>query len=274
MKKKKRKSELDFDELNRLDYFEPMQISKDDKQRRRDLSGFLIDAFLYFFMTFETHKAHNALLTRDAYARMLGDKVSDAVSKVTGIDGYMSDHIKEMSREVVDTTFKNEIKPDHADKPKSDSHIDSPLLSLSEHQEKPIKFPDVRRITPPEPSVPPLSGGSNDNKADSDSSEDKKETSDYWLSYRRAEDIAKSEANTFLNYTDYLDAVNSGKTKKTWLTMLDDKVRPTHDEVEGLTIGIDELFYVGDSQMKFPHDLSESPNPKEVIGCRCSVEYS
>lgn len=270
MKRKgKKKSELDFDELNRLDdYYEPMQISKDDKQRRRELSGFLLDAFLYFFMTFETHKTHNALLTKDAYARMLGDRVSDAVSKVTGIDGYMSDHIKEMSKEVVNTTFKNE-KGD-ADKNPA-SHIDKPL-SLSDSEHPNMNMNEMRRITPPEPSESPIdkSGGSNDNKADKES----QETSDYWLSYRRAEDIAKSEANTFLNYTDYIDAVNSGKTKKTWLTMLDDKVRPTHDEVEGLTIGIDELFYVGDSQMKFPHDLSESPNPKEVIGCRCSVEYS
>ena len=229
---RKKKSKLIFDELNRLeDYFEPMAISVSDKERRRELADLLTDAFLYFFSVYEVHVKYNRLLEKAMYEQLLADKVSDAVSKVTGIDSYMSDHIREMAKEVVNTTYKNA--------PHNPS--DSPKATTS----------DGFLLT---------------NNANSSESE-------YWLSYRRADDIAKTETNTFLNYTDYLDAKDRGYTKKTWLTMLDTKVRNTHEEIEGQTIGIDEYFTVGNSLMRFPHDLSGSPDPKEVINCRCAVDY-
>lgn len=251
-----KKSKLQYDELNVLDiYYEPMQIAKSDKARRKELAGLLTDAFLFFFATFEVHQEHQSVLTKQLYQQLLADKIADAVSQVTGIDSYMSSHIKEMSKEVVNTTFKN------ADKTPTSQEVSAKDVDAARR----IPLSSVSGLyTPPRPSdSPSLSGGL--------SSQEK--SGSYWLSYDRAEDIAKSEANTFLNYTDYLDAKESGKTKKTWLTMLDDKVRQTHSEVEGQTIGIDEMFTVGDSLMKFPHDLSESPNPSEVIGCRCAVEY-
>ena len=266
---------LDFDEIHALDaldlYYEPMQISQDDKQRRRELAEFLADAFLFFFATFEVHREHQSFLSKQVYADMLADRISDAVTKVTGIDSYMSDHIREMSKQVVDTTFdkankaipssSSESGPNNTNKPlEKNPTIDSTL-------------DETRHITPQYRTeslgFPSFPEDSNQDNPDSDAIDD----GSYWLSYRRAEDIGKSEANTFLNYTDYVDAKASGKTKKTWLTMLDNKVRQTHSEVEGQTIDIDAMFYVGDSLMRFPHDLSESPNPKEVIGCRCSVEY-
>ena len=244
---------LKFDEINSIQlYYEPMQISKDDKERRIELAELLTDAFLMFFSTYEVHQKHQSMLTKAIYAQYLADRVSEAVTKVTGIDSYMSDHIKEMSRQVVNTTFE---KTEAKDREQSKADLSRTDRIATPYYE-PLDSPDSE-----------ISNGSPlMDMPDSDS--------DYWLSFKRAEDIAKSESNTFLNYTDYLDAKNSGKTKKTWLTMLDDKVRETHSEVEGQTIGIDESFTVGDSLMKFPHDLSESPNPREIIGCRCSVEYS
>ena len=252
------KHKVRFDELNSLepdiDYFEPMQISKYDKDRRRELSDYLTDAFLFFFTTFEVHKAHQSVLTKQLYQRLLADRISEAVAKVTGIDSYMSNHIKDVSREVVNTTFKNvETTLTSSPNPSGDSNS---YISPIQHPNSP---------------TPQTSDGFISNSNDDSQSED---SNSYWLSYRRAEDIAKSEANTFLNYTDFVEAKDSGATKKTWLTMLDDKVRNTHEEVEGQTIGIDEPFTVGNSLMKFPHDLSESPDPKEVINCRCAVEYS
>ena len=47
----------------------------------------------------------------------------------------------------------------------------------------------------------------------------------------------------------------------------------SHEEAEGQTIGIDEYFQIGNSQLLFPHDWSASPDPKETINCRCAVEY-
>ena len=267
--RKKKPSNLIFDELHSLEsYYEPMQIDIDSKSRRRELADLLIDAFLFFFSTYEVHRQHDSILTKQLYARLLADQVSDAVSKVTGIDSYMSDHIREMSKQVVNTTFEKENNVGPQEPP------DAPLkITIAHNADKTHSTSQYTELSDTSSVIENdvnahISGGSLNNDADSGNNED------YWLSYRRAEDIAKSEANTFLNYTDYVDAKNSGKTKKTWLTMLDDKVRTTHSEIEGRTIGIDEMFYVGNSLMKFPHDLSESPDPKEVIGCRCSVLYS
>lgn len=255
---------LGFDELHQLesdypDYFEPMAIGADDKNRRRELSELLTDALLYFFSVFEVHQQYNQMLERALYEQLLVDKISDAVSQVTGIDGYISKHIRELAVDVVGTTYKNtEIRqtPHKSIETRSNSNsFDEPLSKTALLSE--------REGEPGLPSLP----------SDSSTSPDNAEGSEYWLSFKRAENIAKSEANTFLNYTDYLDHKEQGYTKKTWLTMLDPKVRDTHEEVEGQTIGIDESFVVGNSYMKFPHDLSESPDPKEVINCRCAVEY-
>ena len=96
----------------------------------------------------------------------------------------------------------------------------------------------------------------------------------YYLSYDRAFRLAASEANTVENYSDYADALSSGKTQKTWLTEQDERVRPTHAIVDGKTIGISEFFRVGSANMRFPHDiLYASDHPEELINCRCSIAY-
>ena len=278
--------EIDFDEFNSLDiYYSPMQIDIGSKKRRKELANYLIDAFLFFFSAFEVHQQYNQLLQQQLYQQLLADKISDAVTKVTGIDSYMSSHIKEMSREVVNTTFKNATKDEAQVKPVLDSPSKSPREEHSHSTKNQNINPngasaDNVRSNPASltlidhHSKEPLdSPTKNTSSGSTHQNQNQSQDGSYWLSYKRAEDIAKSEANTFLNYTDYVDAKDSGYTKKRWLTMLDDKVRQTHTEVEGDTVGIDELFHVGNSQMRFPHDLASSPDPKEVIGCRCAVEY-
>lgn len=271
MKVKRVKHEVIFDELNSLnsleEYYRPMQLDIGSKERRMELAALLTDAFLFFFSTFEVHKAYNNVIERQLYQRLLADKVSEAVTKVTGIDSYMSNHITEMSREVVNTTFKNTEKAKKAEKVEKVKSGNSPT-SVKTSASNDISTPTSLIYNPHDgASESPYTN------QQSDAPTHLEDNYGYWLSYERAEDIAKSEANTFLNYTDYADAKDRGYTKKRWLTMLDDKVRQTHSEVEGDTIGIDEVFQVGNSQMRFPHDLASSPDPKEVIGCRCAVEY-
>lgn len=59
---------------------------------------------------------------------------------------------------------------------------------------------------------------------------------------------------------------------KTWQTMLDDRVRDTHDYLEGMTIPVNRRFYTydGDSA-RYPGDFS---NPANVINCRCRISLS
>lgn len=261
-----------FDELNRLeeDYFEPMAISADDKARRRELAGLLADVFIYFFALYDVHRQHDSLLDKARYEQLLSNTISDAVSKVTGIDAYISNHIRTLSKEVVETTIEHVDKQDlhvRQDSPTFDDHF----IALDAYDES--------------LGTTPLSISTSDShfqdeemliNADEDEVEEIIEdnaTANYWLSVRRAINIAQNESNTFLNYTDFMDAKDRGCTQKSWMTMMDDRVRDTHEEAEGELVGIDDYFIVGNSEMRFPHDLSLSPDPKEVINCRCSVEY-
>ncbi len=65
-------------------------------------------------------------------------------------------------------------------------------------------------------------------------------------------------------------AAKKGQTK-TWVTMGDDRVRDTHQEVEGETRGIDEPFSIGGG-MQFPGD-PKGPG-EETVGCRCTLLIS
>ena len=95
----------------------------------------------------------------------------------------------------------------------------------------------------------------------------------YWTSPERAMLIGENEANSFDNYSEYREAKASGKTRKKWITELDDKVRLTHEIAEGQTVDIDGLFLIGDSLMRFPMDTMYDADPREIVNCRCSVVY-
>lgn len=97
---------------------------------------------------------------------------------------------------------------------------------------------------------------------------------EYYLSKDRAMFISECEANTLLNYKEYIDAIKAGKTHKTWKDIGDKRERRTHLEVGGTTIPIREPFAVGDSLMLFPKDSSLGASSKEIVNCRCSIQYS
>lgn len=85
---------------------------------------------------------------------------------------------------------------------------------------------------------------------------------------------AENSANDVLNYEEYKKAVAEGKTKKKWITEKDSKVRRTHREVDGKTIGIKEKFNVGGVEMRFPKDYEYAEAfPQETVNCRCRVKY-
>lgn len=55
---------------------------------------------------------------------------------------------------------------------------------------------------------------------------------------------------------------------KRWNTMLDERVRDQHMELEGQTVGIDDLFYIGDDSAYAPGGFSL---PENNINCRCWI---
>ena len=91
-----------------------------------------------------------------------------------------------------------------------------------------------------------------------------------WLGRERANLIALNEANWKWNNEEYFDALESKKTK-TWHTALDERVRLTHVGLEGVTIGINEMFNVGGYPARYP--LDSSLPISETANCRCSVSY-
>lgn len=96
---------------------------------------------------------------------------------------------------------------------------------------------------------------------------------EWYLSDDRAIFVAENEANTTFNYLEYKRAVKSGKTKKRWLTMRDRHVRHTHQLVDGKSIGINDVFLVGDSEMFYPKDTTFGASSNEIVNCRCSIKY-
>ena len=82
--------------------------------------------------------------------------------------------------------------------------------------------------------------------------------------------IIETESHRDYN-TGVVDAgLSSGKSaRKTWNTMLDDRVRETHDYLEGMTVDIGDSFYTydGDSAM-YPGGFSL---PENNVNCRCYV---
>lgn len=96
---------------------------------------------------------------------------------------------------------------------------------------------------------------------------------EWYISDDRAMFVAENEANTTFNYLEYKKAIESGKKKKRWITMRDRHVRHTHQLVEGKSIGINDVFLVGDSEMFYPKDTTFGASAREIVNCRCSIKY-
>lgn len=77
----------------------------------------------------------------------------------------------------------------------------------------------------------------------------------------RARRIIETEHHAGFQAVGVEAAAASGRQRKTWRTAGDEKVRPSHRALSGVTIAIDAVFWNG---LSFPSD----PN------CRCWLEFS
>ena len=98
---------------------------------------------------------------------------------------------------------------------------------------------------------------------------------EYFSSGGTGEDIARiaeTESHRIANKAALDTAKYAGATKKTWSTMLDDRVRTDHDYLEGTTVGIDEDFYTWQGYH------APAPGmfgiPEEDCNCRCELLFS
>ena len=84
--------------------------------------------------------------------------------------------------------------------------------------------------------------------------------------------IAETESHRIGNEAAYNAAKAVGATRKTWLTMLDERVRDTHFWLESVSVGISDEFYSYDGDhAPYPGAFGKAENN---INCRCEVKYS
>lgn len=92
------------------------------------------------------------------------------------------------------------------------------------------------------------------------------------LSSTRANVIARTETHGAANYGSQEAAKQTSlPTRKEWLAADDERTRETHRKADGSTVGMNDTFRVGDSDLQFPGDPSGAA--EEVINCRCTLAY-
>ena len=94
-----------------------------------------------------------------------------------------------------------------------------------------------------------------------------------YTSKERAAELAEDETYSAFALEEFIEAVNAGKKHKTWVSKNDEKVRLNHEDVDMLTIPINEYFQVGEDRMRFPHDYING-SPANIAYCRCLCFYS
>lgn len=186
-------------------YFEEMDLSDGEKQKRISFAEKFEDSMLFIFALYLVMKKYNRMNEKYLISQVQS-KYSEIVSEYMETDKYMEDYIEEFSKETIDVTKR--------------------------HDEE-----------------------------------------EYFISRDRAILLAENEANTSLNYRQYIDALKKGYKKKIWISERDKSVRVTHREADGMELPIERAFLVGDSLMNFPKDTSMGASSKEIIACRCTVKY-
>ena len=84
--------------------------------------------------------------------------------------------------------------------------------------------------------------------------------------------IAETETHRIANTAALNTAKKAGAKNKTWVTMLDERVRDTHEYLEGMTVGIDEDFYTYDDDHASAPGLFELASNN--VNCRCELVFS
>lgn len=95
----------------------------------------------------------------------------------------------------------------------------------------------------------------------------------YYVSNDRAKLIGENEVNTYFNHQNHLKSKLNGATGKQWDAVMDRATRQSHKDINDTVIGIDDLFNVNGSLMRYPKDRLYGANAGEIINCRCTLTY-
>lgn len=226
-----------FDKLNNMStiWFDKMEISDTEKKRRVDLSLDYCEIIIMLFMLIEGNHP------KESCVDFVEERLKIIAENYIGKDdlALVNDWSRKEAEKVVDITLR------HKD--------DEPEYKLvrtdeggTERVPKTFDMPELEIEIPMD---------------------------EYWTSEERGLLIGIECASNTANFEELDKAMDSGKTRKVWLTEADDRVRKTHEEVHGHDIPITDYFLVGNSYLLFPGDLSRDPEDSEVVNCRCHLEY-
>lgn len=84
--------------------------------------------------------------------------------------------------------------------------------------------------------------------------------------------IMETEMHRDYNEAALATAKRNGATTKTWMTMMDDKVREQHEYLQSMRVGINEDFYTYDGDhASAPGGFESAENN---VNCRCYLMFS
>lgn len=97
---------LSQDEILDIDaYFDEMELSKEEKEKRKEFSESMVDIMLFIFALFSAMRQYDYVNKRYIVSQ-LQSRYSGLVLKYMDIDKVADNYIQKFSKEIVDTTLK------------------------------------------------------------------------------------------------------------------------------------------------------------------------
>lgn len=99
-------NDLSEDEIIDIDaYFDAMELSDEEKEKRKEFSKSMVDTMLFIFALFSVMQEYRYVKT-DFIVTQLQSRYSELVLQYMDIDKMVDDYIQKFSEEIVDTTLK------------------------------------------------------------------------------------------------------------------------------------------------------------------------
>ena len=245
---------LEKEKFNVKKYFEEMDLSKSEIRFRIRLEGLIEEALLSWLYFFETYTSSGGDMIDNIYLREnLNRRLRDAVTDEIPIDKEIEDHLKRLSKDILDGLLKREKEIRDGDADASAAQENAANSSSEEDDEE-------RRKTREKALHEAYIAATKIDEAVEEYRE-------------KARKIAADQSNALANKEQYEEAKLSGLEFKTWVTEKDELVRSTHRKVDEKTIPIDDFFIVGGYKMRFPLDVFYGAPDREIINCRCVCKY-
>lgn len=99
-------NDLSQDEIIDIDaYFDEMELSNEEKEKRKEFSKSMTDVMLFIFTLFSVMRQYD-YINKQYIIGQLKQRYSDVVLQYMDIDKAIDDYIQRFSEEIVDTTMK------------------------------------------------------------------------------------------------------------------------------------------------------------------------